>query len=340
MSIDRLGVLEKTPARVFTHQQQKKRGEITRFNWTAPTQKKNPPIQQKNTTMSNSTKKNNSKGSNKGKSANASVGWADLQTLQDNLTKDLERMNKNIEETDNKAVGAAQKLVEWNEKSDKNITALMEEMGKLKSDGEARESESMEDVAKAELEKFVSGSLSKILEDKIKNLLTSKEIAEMIGGVVKTLLGTKGRDGTIISVEKITRQGNIKSVEDLIEDQNGYYRSCINLYGNILLLLWLVVVMSNFVMLQLLTHEFGLPPLTHTRYTKEHLWDKNFRFLHPGTGVFLKLVNKALGAALGIKDKDFRSQCSSTVGDWIIKKQDSIINNVKSPYRVNLKSCK
>ena len=55
---------------------------------------------------------------------------------------------------------------------------------------------------------------------------------------------------------------------------------------------------------------------------------------------FLKLVNKALGVALGIKDKHFRSQCSSTVGDWIIKKQDSIINNVKSPYQVNLKNCK
>ena len=256
--------------------------------------------------MSNSTKKNNGKGSNKGKSANASIVWADLHTLQDNLTKDLERINKNIEETDNKAVGAAQKLVEWNEKSDKNITALMEEVGKLKSDGEARESQSMEDVAKAELEKFVSGSLSKILEDKIKNLLTSKEIAEMIGGVVKTLLGTKGRDGTIISVEKITRQGNIKSVEDLIEDQNGYYRSCINLCVNILLLLWLVVVvMSNFVMLQLLTHEFGLPPLTHTRYKKEHLWDKNFRFLHPGTGVFFEACQQSTRCSFGHQGQRF-----------------------------------
>ena len=200
--------------------------------------------------MSNSTKKNGGKTGNKGKSANASIGWADLQTVQDNLTRDLERINKSIEDNDNKAVGAAQKLTEWNEKSDQNITDMMERLEKLERDVKGKETQLLEYVVKTELEKFVGGSLEESLEEKIKKLVDSREVVQMVGNIVKRLLGTKGKDGTIISVDKIKRQGNIKSVEHLIEDQNGYYRSCINLYGNILLLLLVVVVdVSSFLML-------------------------------------------------------------------------------------------
>jgi hypothetical protein len=44
--------------------------------------------------------------------------------------------------------------------------------------------------------------------------------------------------------------------------------------------------------------------------------------------------------ALTITDPDFQSECRDTVSDWISKKQDEIINNMKSPYREKLKKCK
>ena len=95
---------------------------------------------------------------------------------------------------------------------------------------------------KAELEAFVSGSLTTILEETIKKLLDGKEHTQMVGGIVKTLLVTKGKDHMILSIDIVERQGHMKSVEDLIEDQNGYYRSCINLYGIFLSLLVVAVV--------------------------------------------------------------------------------------------------
>ena len=95
---------------------------------------------------------------------------------------------------------------------------------------------------KAELEAFVSGSLTTILEETIKKLLDGKEHTQMVGGIVKTLLVTKGKDHMILAIDIVERQGHMKSVEDLIEDQNRYYRSCVNLYGNFLSLLVVAVV--------------------------------------------------------------------------------------------------
>jgi hypothetical protein len=44
--------------------------------------------------------------------------------------------------------------------------------------------------------------------------------------------------------------------------------------------------------------------------------------------------------ALTITDETFQAECKDTVAKWIIKKQDEIINNMKSPYREKLKKCK
>ena len=77
----------------------------------------------------------------------------------------------------------------------------MEQVEKLESDVTARESQSLEDVVKTELEKFVGGSLAESLEEKIKKVVDSREVVQMVGNIVKRLLGTKGKDGTIILVD-------------------------------------------------------------------------------------------------------------------------------------------
>ena len=44
--------------------------------------------------------------------------------------------------------------------------------------------------------------------------------------------------------------------------------------------------------------------------------------------------------ALTITDETFQAECKDTIAKWIIRKQDEIINNMKSPYRERLKKCK
>jgi hypothetical protein len=46
-----------------------------------------------------------------------------------------------------------------------------------------------------------------------------------------------------------------------------------------------------------------------------------------------------MSEALNIKDESFQKECVDTVGKWILQKQDTIINNTKSPYREKLKKC-
>lgn len=76
------------------------------------------------------------------------------------------------------------------------------------------------------------------------------------------------------------------------------------------------------------------------RYTKENLWNRGCRFIHKGSSLYDTVVTAAMKHGLQITDKGFQSDCRETVGKWIMAKQDDIINNVKSPYRAKLKTCK
>lgn len=76
------------------------------------------------------------------------------------------------------------------------------------------------------------------------------------------------------------------------------------------------------------------------RYTKEHLWNKGCRFLSDKSLIFQQVVCSTLSGALDITDVAFQMECAGLVGKWILSKQDDIINNVKSPYRAKLKTCK
>ena len=58
-----------------------------------------------------------------------------------------------------------------------------------------------------------------------------KELNEMVRAIIKKLLVVEGKDGTILSVDQVKTQGNMTSVDELVADQHGYNRSCINLYG-------------------------------------------------------------------------------------------------------------
>ena len=44
--------------------------------------------------------------------------------------------------------------------------------------------------------------------------------------------------------------------------------------------------------------------------------------------------------ALDITDKTFQTECMHTISKWVLTKQEDIINNMKSPYRTELKKCK
>jgi hypothetical protein len=74
-------------------------------------------------------------------------------------------------------------------------------------------------------------------------------------------------------------------------------------------------------------------------YTKEHLWDKSCRFMHKSNEIFRSICIHVMAEALNITDRSFQTECVDTVGKWILQKQDTIINNTKSPYREKLKKC-
>ena len=196
--------------------------------------KKHSPKQTNTTTKTTmaqvTTKKATSRTGKKGRATNEWVSWADLTKVQNGFTKDLERIDTTIDKNN-------EELTTWNDKSDTNITALLERVGKLEEGSKAKESESLEGVirgvVKAELDVFITGPLTTILEENIKKRLVGQELTDMVGGIIKTLLGTKGKNDTILSVGKVKRQGNMKSVEELMDDPNGFYKSCINVYVSI-----------------------------------------------------------------------------------------------------------
>jgi hypothetical protein len=79
---------------------------------------------------------------------------------------------------------------------------------------------------------------------------------------------------------------------------------------------------------------------TTKSYTKEKLWNWGVRFIHKEDDIFDHAVQAAMKDALTITDKTFQAECKDTVAMWMLKKQDEIINNMKSPYHEKLKKCK
>ena len=74
-------------------------------------------------------------------------------------------------------------------------------------------------------------------------------------------------------------------------------------------------------------------------YVREQLWNRGGRFLHKSSNTFAHMVNGAMMETLGITDTTFQKECYDTITKWIVEKQDTIINNMKLPYREKLKTC-
>jgi lysozyme family protein len=163
-----------------------------------------------------------SKGSGRGAS-----GTAKLATK---ATTDLNKLKKDI--CDNKVLleREIQKVEKWNEKSDRNITQLMERVKHLEDQGETHESpEVAEDTLKERMEEFVSDEVTRIVKEQVAALMEGENVTGQIGKIVKQLLGTQGKNGKIMSVDQLSAQGNLRSVEQLQTDQHQYYRTCVTL---------------------------------------------------------------------------------------------------------------
>ena len=163
------------------------------------------------------------KGSGRGTS-----GTAKLATK---ATTDLNKLKKDICANKVLLEKEIQKVEKWNEKSDRSITELMERVKHLEDQGETHESpEVAEDTLKERMEEFVSEEITRIVKEQVVTILMEGEnVTGQIGKIVKKLLGTQGKNGKIVSVDQLSAQGNLRSVEQLQTDQHQYYRTCVHL---------------------------------------------------------------------------------------------------------------
>lgn len=155
--------------------------------------------------------------------ANATVAY-DV-SLQDTVIADLTNLTKTIEETDDRLGGKILKLLDWNEKADTNITRLLDRVSALEAAERERNTVSLEDLVKEKMDAFVSGELTRIVEGKVAQMLASGELTNKVSTIVKTLLGTQGKDGKIISVTQLRSRGNLNCLDDLVSDIGGHYQA-------------------------------------------------------------------------------------------------------------------
>lgn len=121
-------------------------------------------------------------------------------------------------------LGKHSKVVEWNKKSDRTITELLARVKELEAGAEKQAEASADEVINAKINKFVNIELCSILEEKVREAMAGKDLESRIGKIVHSLLGHKGRDGTIITGKQLEERGRLKSLGELREDPTGTYK--------------------------------------------------------------------------------------------------------------------
>jgi len=156
-------------------------------------------------------------------------GVAELeQKYKDGIEKDLTTMNKEIGDLKEDLRDRIAGLKEWNRKSDANITDLMERVSAREDAAKRHDPALLDKDFDAKMDKFVNERLATIVEAQVKKIMMGQELQTQVSNVVKTLLGHKGKDGTIISATQLSQRGMMKNVKDLKE--KNHYRILINKY--------------------------------------------------------------------------------------------------------------
>jgi hypothetical protein len=159
----------------------------------------------------------------------------------------VEKEVKDIKEEMDKLLGKITKLTEQNEKQDENISTLLSKVSELEEDAETRES--LEDAVGKKLDAWVVTNLDGILDKKINGILAGANLRGKVDTIVKSLLGHKGEDGTIVSTGQLCERGRLKNLKELKDDINKHYRMVINKYV-------LRTTLFHFVRIAFLKHVF------------------------------------------------------------------------------------
>jgi hypothetical protein len=154
-----------------------------------------------------------------------------LEAFQDNVTNDLTLIREENEKCDNQLTGKIEKVKSWNQKQDENITLLVDRVDTLEANGKEKESRSVDDIVKEKVDAVVSDQLERMVAEKIAIFVQGGELEGRVGVIVKGLLGTKGKNGKVMSVTQLAARGNLKCVNDLKKDEKGFYNGRVSKYG-------------------------------------------------------------------------------------------------------------
>jgi len=156
-------------------------------------------------------------------------GVAELeQKYKDGIEKDLMTMNKEIDGIKDDFHDRIAGLRVWNKTSDANITDLMERVSAQEEAAKKHDPALVDKAFDAKMQKIVDEQLAVIVEAQVKKIMLGQELQSQVANVVKTLLGHKGKDGTIISATQLSQRGMMKNVQDLKE--KNHYRILVNKY--------------------------------------------------------------------------------------------------------------
>jgi len=151
------------------------------------------------------------------------------QDYKDGFEQHQECINEEIQELKDSWHGKVAGLKEWNKKINESITALMERVSAREDAAKRHDSASVDGAFDAKMDKFVKDELAAIVEAQVKKIMMGQELQSQVANVVKTLLGQKGKDDTILLAhQQLCKRGMLKNVKDLMEKK--HYRILINKY--------------------------------------------------------------------------------------------------------------
>jgi hypothetical protein len=155
-------------------------------------------------------------------------GPSSKSTNTDNIKGELKDLRNDFEDYKKMVRSDRDDFTEWwNKRSDESITKLQEQVKKLE-DELAKHSEGqgkVEGLVSDKLKAFVQGDLATYVGNYMSKLMDGVDFSGKIAGMVKKSLGLKGTNGTILSIESLDKRGKLKTVEELKQDKQGFYKT-------------------------------------------------------------------------------------------------------------------
>jgi hypothetical protein len=148
-------------------------------------------------------------------------------TNTDSIKGELKEFRHDFEDYKKTVCSDRDDLTEWNKRSDESITKLQKQVKKLE-DELAKHSEGqgkVEGLVSDKLKAFVQGDLATYVGNYMSKLMDGVDFSGKIAGMVKKSLGLKGTNGTILSIESLDKRGKLKTVEELKQDKQGFYKT-------------------------------------------------------------------------------------------------------------------